>query len=205
MAVQSDVERFVRFCESEFGKKVMQAEAEYIQNELKGCSSILDVGCGIGSFEERLPELNITGLDSSPEMLEEAGKRSNKPFVLGDAEHLDFEDGLFDAVFFVAALEFLSDYRKAIQEACRVTKPDGKLVAMMLNPESEYFHEHIQKENSYFRRIKHSNIREIRDCIAMIYHNITKEEYFLGIKGRQVFNASDRKFAALYVVVGEKA
>lgn len=199
----TDVEKFVRFCESDFGKGVLEKEVEYIYQELKSYQRILDVGCGIGQFEQRLSELNITGLDNSEEMLEEARKRSNKTFVFGNAENLSFDGSAFDAVFYVATLEFIDDYQKAIQETCRVTKPDGKLLVMMLNPKSEYFHEHFQREGSYFRGIIHTNLREIRDYISRFYQ-VTKEEYFLGIRDQQVFDTSDKRFASLYVIVGKK-
>ena len=41
-------------------------------------AKILDVGCGIGVFEQNLPSLNIIGLDVCEEMLTEAKKRSGK-------------------------------------------------------------------------------------------------------------------------------
>jgi ubiquinone/menaquinone biosynthesis C-methylase UbiE len=126
MVMNVDVERFVRFCDSEFGKKVMKREAEYVYNELKNCEKILDVGCGICSFEQNLPNLNVIGLDISEEMLEEARKRSDKAFVQGNAEKLKFEDSTFDAVFTVATLEFLDDYQKAVKEIARVTKPNDR-------------------------------------------------------------------------------
>jgi len=199
----SDVERFVRFCESDFGKRVLEKEVEYIYREFKGYKNILDVGCGIGQFEQQLQDLNITGLDASSEMLEEARKRSNKTFALGNAEKLNFDDSSFDAVFYVATLEFIEDYQKAIQEAYRVTKPNGKLLVMILNPQSKYFHEHIQRQGSYFKKVRHTNIKEIRDYISGLYH-IIKEEYFLGIKGQEVFDTSERRFASLYIIVGKK-
>ncbi|MBI2135469.1 methyltransferase domain-containing protein [Candidatus Woesearchaeota archaeon] len=203
----TDVEKFTGFCESEFGKKVLVREAEYLRRELEGCQQILDIGCGIGQFEQQLQALNITGLDISEEMIREARKRnnnlSNKTFVLGNAERLDFGDSCFDAVFFVAALEFIVDYQMAIQEAYRVTKPCGKLIVMMLNPYSGYFHEHMQQKDSYFRKVKHRNLGEIRECIARHYR-IIKDEYFLGIKGQQVFDTSDKRAASLYVVAGIK-
>ena len=201
--MQTNVEKFVRSWESDFGQNILEKEAEYVYQELGGCQRILDVGCGIGSFEQRLATLDITGLDASEEMLKEARKRSNKTFVLGNAESLDFGDSSFDAVFYVATLEFLTDYQRAIQEAYRVTKPNGKLLVMMLNPESEYFHEHFQRTDSYFRRIKHTDLREVEKSIARFYH-ITKEEYFLGIKGQQVFDTSDKRYASLHVLVGKK-
>ena len=56
--MNADIEKFVRFSNSEFGKKVMEREAEYVYNELRNCIKILDVGCGIGSFEQNLPDLH---------------------------------------------------------------------------------------------------------------------------------------------------
>ncbi len=201
--MSGDVEKFVRFCESDFGKKILRKEVEFVYRELKGYSKILDVGCGIGSFEQRLPGLNIIGLDNSEEMLEEARKRSEKTFVLGDAENLEFDDDSLDAIFYVATLEFIADYQKAIQEAYRVTKPNGKILVMMLNPSSAYFKEHMQRKDSYFRRIKHTNLREIEDYISKFY-KIERRGYFLGIRGQRIFDADSRQFASLYVIAGVK-
>jgi ubiquinone/menaquinone biosynthesis C-methylase UbiE len=199
---KSDVEKFVKFWEGDFGKEVLRREASYLRNELKGRKRILDIGCGIGSFEEMLPELNIIGLDSSKEMLEEARRRSDKKFVLGDAENLDFPDQSFDAVFMVTTLEFLENYEKAIEEAARVLVPRGKLVVMILNPESQYFKEHVRKEDSYFRKMKHTNLKEIELCIQKLFS--ASGQYFLGIQGVNVFDTNDKSLAALYVIKGIK-
>jgi len=202
-SMSADIEKFVRFCDSEFGKRVMKKEAEYVYKELRNCGKILDVGCGIGSFEQNLPSLSIVGLDISEEMLEEAKKRSNKTFVLGSAEHLTFKDSAFDAVFTVTTLEFLDDYPRAVKEIARVTRQYGKILAMMLNPDSEYFKEEIKKPDDYFRRIKHTNLKEIRDYISQFY-TVTKEEYFLGIRGQHIFGTNNNRHASLYVAVGTK-
>lgn len=198
-----DVKKFTKFYESKFGEKILEKEAQYIYRELKDCKKILDAGCGIGSFEQKLLDLNIIGLDSSVEMLKEARKQSNKAFVRGDAENLCFKDACFDAVFYVTALEFVNDYKKAVKEAWRATKQSGKILLIMLNPESEYFHEHVQREGSYFKNIKHAHLTEMRDFISKFY-DICGEEYFLGIKGEQIFDDSDSRFASLYVVAGRK-
>lgn len=68
-----------------------------------------------------LPSLNIIGLDISEEMLEVARKRSDKTFVQGNVEELQFKDLIFDAVFTVTTLEFLNDYEKTVKEIARVT------------------------------------------------------------------------------------
>lgn len=201
--MKADVAKFVRFCDSLLGKQILRKEAAYIFNELHGSETILDVGCGIGSFEQHLPTLNIVGLDVSEDMLEEARKRSDKTFIQGDATDLEFHDSTFDAVFTVTTLEFLEDYQKAVREIARVTKPRGKLLAMILNPRSEYFRENVRRPGDYFQRIKHTNTKEIREYVSRFYV-ISKEELFLGIQGEKVFETDDENLASLYVLVGIK-
>ena len=144
--------------------------------------------------------MNIIGLDSSKEALEEARKRSDKKFVLGDAEHLGFPDGSFDGAFTMTTLEFLEDYKKAVDEVTKVLEPRGKFVAMILNPESEYFKSHIRRPGSYFGRIKHTRPKEIEEYISKFF--TVTGEYFLGIRGQEIFDTHDKYLAALYVVKG---
>lgn len=199
----SDAQKFDRFYRSGFGKRILGIEAEYVRRQLEGCGRILDVGCGIGTFELELPDMNITGLDISEEMISEARRRCGSVFVLGNAEELVFEDSSFDAVFFVATLEFVADYKKAVREAHRVTRPGGRLLVMMLNPGSQYFREQSEDEGSYFRKVLHPDVKGIRDCISEFYL-VLKEEYILGISGQEIFETSDEKHASLYAVTGEK-
>ncbi len=203
MYMKADVEKFVKFCDSKFGKRVMKKEARYVSNVLKDCEKILALGCGIGSFEQNLPYLNIIGLDSSKEMLQEAKRRSNKDFVLADAGHLGVKNSAFDAVFIVTTLEFLENYQRAVEETARVTQPCGRILAMMLNPMSEYFQEEVKRPDDYFRRIKHTNLREVRDYISQFF-TIIQEENFLGIRRQRILNTNDERYASLYVVVGIK-
>jgi ubiquinone/menaquinone biosynthesis C-methylase UbiE len=116
---------------------------------------------------------------------------------------LGFKESTFDAVFTVTTLEFLDNCRKAIEEMARVTKSYGKVLAMILNPKSEYFKEEVKKPDDYFREIKHTNLEEIRDYISQFY-TIIKEENFLGIRGRHIFDTNNERYASLYVVVGIK-
>lgn len=199
----SDTQKFDRFYRSGFGKRVLKTEADYVRRQLEGCGRILDVGCGIGTFEQELSDMNITGLDISEEMISEARRRCGSVFVLGNAEELVFGDSSFDAVFFVATLEFVADYKKAVREAWRVTRPGGRLLVMMLNPESQYFREQSEDEGSYFRKVLHADVKGIRDYISELYH-VVNEEYILGISEQEIFDTSDEKYASLYAVTGEK-
>ena len=103
----------------------------------------------------------------------------------------------------MTTLEFLDDYEKAVREMARVTKPKGKILVMMLNPESEYFREEMEKPEAYYKRIKHVDPREIKDHLSRFY-TITKEVKFLGIKGKRVFDTDETRYAGLHVVAGIK-
>jgi ubiquinone/menaquinone biosynthesis C-methylase UbiE len=180
----------------------MTAEADYLRKELEGRHNILDVGCGIGTFEQRLPELNIIGVDSDEEMINIARSRTTNTYCLADANQLPFLDASFDALFYVTSLEFMNDYKRAIDEAVRVLEPEGKLVVMVLNPESKYFKVHYSKEDSYFRRIKHKNPGEIVDYSA--HHFGVKTHYFLGIDEERIFDTQDKMYASLFILKGIK-
>lgn len=134
---------------------------------------------------------------------EEARRRSDKTFVLCSAERLGFKDSAFDAAFTVTTLEFLDDYQEALKEISRVTKQHGKILVMMLNSKSEYFKEEIKKPENYFRRIKHTNPKEIKNHTAK-YYAIIKEENFLGVRKRRIFDTNDERYAALRLAVGMK-
>ena len=60
----------------------------------------------------------------------------------------------------------------------------------------------MQKEDSYFKRVRNTNLREIERYFSKFFR--ISAEYFLGIKDSQVFDASDKIFASLYVIKGLK-
>ncbi len=100
---------------------------------------LLDLACGSGELAWRLsrlhPErLQITGLDNSPQMLEQALQKlagyNQAHFVLADASQpaLPFSDASFEAVVFANALHYLRDSESLLLEVGRVLKPGGRLV-----------------------------------------------------------------------------
>src|SRR3989344_1813614 len=116
MSEQEDLQNFVEFCDSKFGQRIMKKEAKFLREQLQGHVSILDIGCGIGSIEKNLSEMDITGIDTSELFLEEAKKRNkmqrNKVFEQCNATNLEalFREKSFSAVFSVATVEFIENY-----------------------------------------------------------------------------------------------
>jgi ubiquinone/menaquinone biosynthesis C-methylase UbiE len=196
----SDVESFVRFCESEFGTAVMDREAAYVRQYVAAEDRILDVGCGIGSLEERLSASNIVGLDRSEAMIQAARKRVSAPFILGDATALPVATESADAVVFVSTLEFIPDIDTVLTEATRVLDSEGVLIALVLNTRSEYVRANLQREGSYFQRMVHQDSEQLTETI-LEYVDGT-QEFFLGISDETVFESTDPTTAAISAVVG---
>ena len=196
----SDVESFIRFCESDFGTSVMDHEAAYVKQHVGADDRALDVGCGIGSLEQRFPEHEIIGVDRSEAMIREAQERVSAPFVLGDATTLPVTTASVDTVVFVSTLEFIPDTDAVLAEATRVLAPGGTLVALVLNTRSEYVQSNLEREGSYFQRMVHQDSEALAGTILEYVEG--EQEFFLGISDEQVFESTDPSKAAISAVVG---
>ena len=77
-------------------------------------------------LDELLVEARASGVDPATRMVELARARAVGADVrLGEAEHLPFDDGAFDAVLAVNAFQFAADPDDALAEIARVLTPDG--------------------------------------------------------------------------------
>ena len=196
------MEKYLQSCKSEFWKKIFKAESDYILDYLRGCKDILTIGCGPAIIETGLVEkgFNVTGLDVSQQALNQAPDTIRT--IVGHAEKMNLQSQSFDAVIYVASMQFIEKYKEAIGETVRVLKSDGKLLAMLLNPKSEFFKERNKNPNSYVNRIRHINLKEIEKTIANSF--FIETEYFLGIKGTEIFQSQKSDLASLYVIKGTK-
>lgn len=156
------------------GKLVDKIEKEAIYEYLKPepGMEILDVGCGTGNLSLELARLGVrvTGIDVSEPMLAKArykAEREGLPvkFYRADARKLPFNDGTFDAVVSLTALEFVPDLREALEEAYRVLKPGGRLVVGVIGGNSawsRYYQEKAaQDPESLFRHARFPTLEEL--------------------------------------------
>ena len=194
------METYYEVCQSRFWQEVFEKEMDYLVKHLKNCNSVLSVGCGPAIIEKQLAELGfaVTGLDVSKEALDKAPDTIRK--VIGTAEKMTFPDASFDSVIYVASLQFIENYEQALRETARVLKPKGKVIVMLLNPESLYFKEQTKEKDSYMNKARHLDIGEIET--QMEKHFLIESEYYLGIVGEEIFPSSDAKKASLYVIWG---
>lgn len=196
----SEMQRYRKSCETEFWQAVFRAEADYLLQHLAGHHTVLSVGCGPAIMEGVLigHGFSVTGLDVTQEALGVApdGVRT----VVASAEDMPFPSASFDAVIFVASLQFIEAWQKAVSEASRVARAGGRLIAMLLNPASEFFQERFRNLHSYVRKMRHLDLEAIEAGIAARFD--VRAEYFLGVNGTTLFESHDPISAALLVING---
>ncbi len=152
--------KYDNFFFSPLGKRIMKVEAKFITKHIKGVS--LSIGCGTGIIEkeiEKTANAKIIGIEIDDGMLSIAKERID--VIKANAMALPFKNSSIDTIFFIASLEFIYDYKKAIDEAYRVLKNDGKLMAILLNTSSSYFKQRYEKGGYIRKNIKHLDISAI--------------------------------------------
>lgn len=108
---------------------------EFLKN-MRG--SVLDVGCDNIHVSQKIfpKEVDYLGLDLM--------YRNKKDFrIIGMGEFLPFAEGSFDNVTFMTSLDHIFDYHRAIDEATRILKPQGKLyiAALVWHDKAELYHD----------------------------------------------------------------
>ncbi len=99
--------------------------------EAKSGERVLDVGCGTGHLTAKIAAsgAQVTGIDQSAEMIEEA--QTAYPalrFEVMDARELSFPEK-FDAVFSNATLHWIRQPDRAVTGISRTLRPGGRFVA----------------------------------------------------------------------------
>ena len=103
---------------------------------LSASSHVLDIGSGLGGPARTLVETygcRVTGIDLTPAFREAAtalsqwvGLSDRLDFQVGDATHLPFADGLFDAAMTIHVAMNIAAKDRMYAEARRVLKPGGR-------------------------------------------------------------------------------
>jgi ubiquinone/menaquinone biosynthesis C-methylase UbiE len=95
---------------------------------------VLEVAIGTGlNLEHYPPDIHLTGIELSQEMLAIARRRADDlgrhvDLQMGDAEALDMPDGVFDTVVCTFSLCAIPDHHTALTEMARVLRPGGLLL-----------------------------------------------------------------------------
>ena len=126
---------------------------------------ILDAGCGTGGMLEVLrkwPEVEVTGVDLSPEALRFSHERGHPRLVGCDLTLLPFRTASFDVVTALDVIEHVPDDARAVSEISRVLRPGGILVAsvpayaFLWGAHDEALHHQRRYDTGQFQKLVHA-------------------------------------------------
>lgn len=103
---------------------------------------VLELGCGSGKVidylcEKGVSEANVTGIDSSSELIGIAQKNHPQAdFVVQDISLMDAHEGIYDLILAVRVFEYLSlETLQTVLQKCNTSlKPDGALIMIVGHP-----------------------------------------------------------------------
>lgn len=119
-----------------------------VAEQVRHAPLVLDAGCGDGVLSVLMalwhPDQKIIAMDISPEAVKRArdaavaqGVAYRMFFIVGDAEHLPFKEGVLPSVVSCHVLEHLPHFDQGAKEIYRVLRKDGTAVIAIpacLNP-----------------------------------------------------------------------
>ena len=116
--------------------------------EVRPNLKVVDLGCGTGELTQQLavslPASDVTGLDSSPQMLEKAASYSgpNLRFMQGDQAQLS---GVWDLIFSNAALQWSEEHAELISTLYSRLASGGQITVQVPSNHNHISHQIIRE------------------------------------------------------------
>jgi trans-aconitate 2-methyltransferase len=108
---------------------------------------VVDLGCGTGELTRRLadalPDGQVVGVDSSPEMLARAQAHAGGRLSF-ERRRIEDVDGEWDLIFSHAALHWVADHRRLVPRLVGQLRPGGQLVVQMPSNASHPSQTHLR-------------------------------------------------------------
>jgi 2-polyprenyl-6-hydroxyphenyl methylase/3-demethylubiquinone-9 3-methyltransferase len=125
-------------------KEWLQKEIEYLKENIKPNSKILDIGCGFGRHIEIIADFSkeVVGIDDNKDMIQKAKDRlsnfKNVNLFIQNVQNLKFQDDYFDYVICMTNTfgDFPEIKLNALKEIKRVCKKNGKIIISVYNNKS---------------------------------------------------------------------
>ncbi len=114
--------------EEQLAKLAVIKELDIITAE----DTLLDVGCGTAFSLDYFDVAGAVGIDPAEKLV--AQYKGKQKVVVGDAEHLPFDDGFFDVVISITAIQNFDNLRKGLEEILRVGKEKFILTVLKSTP-----------------------------------------------------------------------
>ena len=146
--------------------------------------SVLEVGCGVGTFTRRIlsaPAVqSLVSIDVSGAAIDECRRSIHSPILELRNADVHNVSGAFDLVVCMNVLEHIEDDRAALAHMLNLTKPGGTL--FLLVPAHAWLYSAFDVAAGHFRRY---NQRGMRDLVerATSTRGCTVEQFYFNIIG----------------------
>ncbi len=172
-------------------KDWFQKEKEYLKENIKPNSKILDIGCGFGRHIEVIADFSkeVIGIDNNSNMIKKAKNRlSNfknvKLFVM-NAQKLNFEDDYFDYVICMTNTfgVFPEIKEDVLEEMKRVCKKEGKIIISVYNDKSlEIRKKDYEKVGLHITKIENGIVYTKEGLISQQFTKLQLKQLFDKLK-----------------------
>ena len=116
---------------------------------------VVDIGSGTGTVTRRLAQFGaeVVGVEPNPQVVAMAEAKGGSPsYVTAPAEATGLDDDSFDLAFFSNSLHHVPDMAAGLREACRITRPGGRVAVMEPEAPDPFFPimRHIDDESAVY-------------------------------------------------------
>jgi ubiquinone/menaquinone biosynthesis C-methylase UbiE len=180
-----------------FDRTLFAGGREWACSQVRG--EVLELALGTGrNLPYYSPDVRLTGIELSPQMLEVGKKRAEElgrdvDLRVGDAQALEFEDQSFDTVIITFGLCTIPDDRGAVAEAHRVLRSAGRLVLL----------EHVRSPSLAVR-----GVQRVLDPLSVWFaadHLVRDPLDYLGNLGFEIESVERLKWGIVERVVARKS
>lgn len=176
-------------------KEWFKEEKEFLIENIKKDSKILEVGCGDGKSINDVLEIseNITGLDIDEGSVQIAKARFAKfkkvKIVLGDANSLPFKNQSFDYVTCIGTFaNFGKDKFRVLEEMKRVLSYEGKIIISVYSDES------LNERLTLYKKLnfKLKGVDEVNGIVTCIFDDFNTEGVSEQFSEKQIYEIASR-------------
>jgi SAM-dependent methyltransferase len=129
---------------------------EYLREELSGCESVLDLGCGYSSPLQHCGVAFSVGVELDESYLEESRKKKiHNEYIKADVRKVDFEPRNFDAVLCLRVIEHLT--KQEGRELMEKMEKWARKKVVLTTGRKPYWHEILGGESKEHKSIWTAN------------------------------------------------